>query len=506
MSDMHAIVPSLDALASSAGLVLGVVVLTCYFLHPLAGIPGPLRAQSGLGGWQTVRAAKRDFGWKLAELHDRHGAFVRIGRNSVSVVDPAAKVTSPSLLATLDHDEHNLARRGVSPAFSMNLLLDLEEFVDSAFDDFIATSGKSRATIDLGTMLQFLAMDVVGELAFGQGFGLSKAGRDTGDYLPMLDAYTASACLSGTQPWARPILHRWLTRKLGSSGAAALGAKASVAVSRRLAELDKAAQAGDDSNLRKDVLSKLMSAKNPDGSPFSIAQVKVQANSILGAGSDTTSITFRALLAYIVRDPAVYNKVMQELEGAAEEGIVSLPLSYAAAQKLDYFQACLKETLRLHPAVPWVLPRIIPPGGASVACHHFAAGVEVAMSPYVFPRRKEAYGDDAEMFRPERWLEATAEEKKRFDRNLLTFGQGNRICVGKNIALMELSKLAPSVLYRYNLAFTPRRQAGSPHTLPGRAIDGRLDDKEPWHCESQWFSHQKDFWVDVSIRSGSQAM
>lgn len=177
-----------------------------------------------------------------------------------------------------------------------------------------------------------------------------------GDYLPMLDAYTASACLSGTsgkassgwsgadshvvgtQPWARPILHRWLTRKLGSSGAAALGAKASVAVSRRLAELDKAAQAGDDSNLRKDVLSKLMSAKNPDGLPFSIAQVKVQANSILGAGSDTTSITFRALLAYIVKDPAVYNKVMQELEGAAEEGIVSLPLSYAAAQKLDYFQ------------------------------------------------------------------------------------------------------------------------------------------------------------------------
>lgn len=502
-----------------------------YFFHPLAGLPGPLRAKIGLGGWQTVRAAKRDFGWELARLHDRYGSFVRTGRNSVSVVDPAAvsdlyrfggpvrdkapfyqffKVTAPSLLATLPHDAHNLARRGVSPAFSMNLLLDLEEYVDSAYNEFcdyldarIAESKQGKATVNMGELLQFLAMDVVGELAFGQSFGLCKAGYDTKDYLPMLDAYTASSCLSGTQPWARPVLHRWLTRKLGSSGNAALGEKASEAVARRLAELEKASATGDDSLLRKDVLSKLMSAKNPDGTPFSVAQVKVQANSILGAGSDTTSITFRALLAYILKDKRIYNKVMEELDEAVESGVVSFPITYAAASKLEYFQACLKETLRLHPAVPWVLPRVIPPGGASVAGRQFAQGVEIGMSPYVFQRRKEAYGEDAEVFRPERWVEATTtngEDKKILDKNLLTFGHGNRICVGKNIALMELSKLAPSVLYRYQLAFTPRDQPDSPHRLPGRRIDGKLDPSEPWHCESQWFSHQRDFWMDVSER------
>lgn len=61
-----------------------------YFLHPLAGTPGPLRAQLGIGGWATWRAAKRDFGWQLAALHDKYGSFVRIGRNEVSVVAPAA--------------------------------------------------------------------------------------------------------------------------------------------------------------------------------------------------------------------------------------------------------------------------------------------------------------------------------------------------------------------------------------------------------------------------------
>lgn len=81
--------------------------------------------------------------------------------------------------------------------------------------------------------------------------------------------------------------------------------------------------------------------------------------------------------------------------------------------------------------MPWVLPRVIPRGGATVAGRPFPAGVEIGMSPYVFQRRPEAYGDDAEVFRPERWLEANAEERKRLDRNLLSFGQGNRICVGK---------------------------------------------------------------------------
>lgn len=122
-------------------------------------------------------------------------------------------MTKPSLLATLAHDDHTLARRGVSPAFSMHLLVELEEFVDACFEDLctrlesqISKSG-GKATINLGDLLQFLAMDVVGELAFGRSFGLVKAGYDTDAFLPMLDAYTASSCLSGA-----PLLcPRWLS-------------------------------------------------------------------------------------------------------------------------------------------------------------------------------------------------------------------------------------------------------------------------------------------------------
>ncbi|GAA5922908.1 hypothetical protein JCM3775_006181 [Rhodotorula graminis] len=515
------------ALAGSLAAAVVAYAAWSFFLHPLASVPGPLRARLGLGGWSTVRAAKRDFGWKLAALHDRYGDFVRIGRNDVSVVAPGAvqdiykyggpikdkspfyqffKVTKPSLLATLSHDEHALARRGVSPAFSMHLLVELEEFVDACFDDLCAqlegqiNKGGGKATVDMGDLLQFLAMDVVGELAFGRSFGLTKAGFDTSAFLPMLDAYTASSCLSGTQPWARRVLHWWLTRRLGSSGNVALGQKAGQAVALRLDELKQAQESGDADSIRRDILSKLIAAKNPDGSPFSVEQVKVQANSVLGAGSDTTSITFRALLAYIVADPAVYKKVMDELEHAFDEGIIEFPISHAAGSKLLYFQACLKETLRLHPAVPWILPRVVPKGGAVIAGRFFSEGVNVGMSPFVFHRRTKAFGPGAHKFRPERWLEASDDEKKALERNLLTFGSGNRVCVGKNVALMELTKLAPSLLYRFKFSFTPRSPS-SPHKLPGRTVDGKVDEAAPWFCESQWFAHQREFFCDVEERA-----
>lgn len=59
------------------------------FFSPLADVPGPLSARLGLGSWMSTRALKYDMGWRLAELHKKHGAAVRVSRNMVSLVDPS---------------------------------------------------------------------------------------------------------------------------------------------------------------------------------------------------------------------------------------------------------------------------------------------------------------------------------------------------------------------------------------------------------------------------------
>ncbi|BGP36564.1 hypothetical protein JCM10449v2_000465 [Rhodotorula kratochvilovae] len=515
-------------LAATLLVSLATYALYNLLLHPLAGVPGPLSARLGLGSWMSARALQHDMGWQLAALHERYGKAVRVARNLVSVVDPTAigemyryggpyektpfytyfKAEKDGLMSTLPNHAHALVRRAESPAYTMNLLVDLEEHVDSCLDDLVeyldkaVASRAGKGTVDMGTMMQLLAMDVVGELAFGKTFGLCKAGKDTNGFLPMLEAFVESCCLCGTQPWAGPLLVAFCNWKVGARGPQALGEQTTKAVQERFEQLRLAQETGDEP--RRDMLSKLVTAKNPDGSPYSTRQIEVAATSILGAGSDTTAVTMRALLGYIVKDPRVQEKVLSEIDEAFETGALSLPVTYADGTKLQYFQArslaCLKETLRLHPAVPWTLPRVVPKGGGVLAGHYFAAGTEVGMSPFVFHRRPEAFGADASVFRPERWIEANAEERKVMERNLITFGSGSRVCIGKNISLMEITKVLPTLLHRYRFSFTPRSPS-SPHRLPGRAVDGTWSDKEPWHVKSQWFAVQHDFWVDVEERS-----
>jgi cytochrome P450 len=122
----------------------------------------------------------------------------------------------------------------------------------------------------------------------------------------------------------------------------------------------------------------------------------------------------------------------------------------------------------MHPAVGQLLERVAPAGGVMINGVYLPEGTIVGMNPWV-AARDPVYGQDAETFRPERWIEADERTLKLMDRNwlavsesgssvlllLLTlcaqFGAGARTCLGKNISLMEMSKLVPQLLRRYHV-------------------------------------------------------
>lgn len=86
---------------------------------------------------------------------------------------------------------------------------------------------------------------------------------------------------------------------------------------------------------------------------------------------------------------------------------------------MPYFQACMREALRMHPAVGQLLERIVPAEGATVSGHFLPGGTIVGMNPWVAARDNSVYGMDACEFRPERWLEANEATLKLMDRNWL---------------------------------------------------------------------------------------
>jgi cytochrome P450 len=117
----------------------------------------------------------------------------------------------------------------------------------------------------------------------------------------------------------------------------------------------------------------------------------------------------------------------------------------------------------MHPAPGLPLERIVPAQGAEIAGHFIKGGTIVGCSAWVMHRNKDIFGEDVEDFRPERWLvdesKGREEEEKRVKEMggvMLQFGMGARTCIGKNISLMEMYKLVPTVLRRFEVSCLPR--------------------------------------------------
>ena len=150
----------------------------------------------------------------------------------------------------------------------------------------------------------------------------------------------------------------------------------------------------------------------------------------------------------ILNDRRIYDKLTTEILAADLSDMVTFN---EAQTLLPYFQACLKEAMRLQPAVGLNITRKVPPGGAEIDGHRFPEGTAVAVNGWVLHRDKATFGDDAESYRPERWLECDKEKLKNMERNMFQFGGGSHVCIGRHLATLEMNKVLPQLLRRYDI-------------------------------------------------------
>lgn len=118
------------------------------------------------------------------------------------------------------------------------------------------------------------------------------------------------------------------------------------------------------------------------------------------------------------------------------------------------------------------------------------------MSPWVINRDKSVFGDDAEDFRPERWLDERKKHDmrkcdyfleqawlrglsltKRYisDRFFFSFGAGSRTCIGKNIAMLEMSKVGLQAPLKARSSRNSDSPTGAPNTLTTLASCNKLE-------------------------------
>ena len=173
------------------------------------------------------------------------------------------------------------------------------------------------------------------------------------------------------------------------------------------------------------------------------------------AGSDTTAITLRAILYYVLRTPGVLSRLTTELDSAN----LSSPVTWKEGQQLVYLDACVKEAMRIHPAVGFGLERLVPGEGLTLSDGTLLkSGTVVSMNAWVVHRNRDIFGADADTYNPTRWLQGEKESASAFQerynnmrRHDFTFGAGTRTCIGKNISLIEVYKVIPSLLRNFGV-------------------------------------------------------
>jgi len=153
----------------------------------------------------------------------------------------------------------------------------------------------------------------------------------------------------------------------------------------------------------------------------------------MAAGIDTTGDALCFLMWELSqpRSRHVQRKLQQELLAAKSNGVTDNKLA-----QLPYLEAVIMEGLRCWPAIPMSLPRVVPwdeKGGKEIDGWWVPSGTVVSCQAYSVHRlgidsKGEWFPEEAEEFRPERWLGGEAEEwKKRF----FAFATGGRGCIGK---------------------------------------------------------------------------
>ena len=181
--------------------------------------------------------------------------------------------------------------------------------------------------------------------------------------------------------------------------------------------------------------------------------MKWSLTNVMG-GSDTTAVGLRAILYYLLKSPQEKSKLLRELRSAH----LHFPVSWKESQQLPYLGACIREALRLHPAIGLGLERTVPVSGLLLPDGYLLpAGTNVSMNPCVV-NRDSVFGEDPDRFIPERWLQQSHEGASQYNERVakmkradLTFGGGSRTCPGQYVALLETYKLIPTLLLEFDI-------------------------------------------------------
>jgi len=326
---------------------------------------------------------------------------------------------------------------------STESLKEYEGIIVRRAEQFVDAIEKISGPVDMVSWLSYFSFDFMGDMAFGGGFEMLEAGQDKDGLWHVLDDYMATQALISHIPWASRALSRlpYISERIHRLRA--FGVQSAMArIKNGSVKKDLWYHLTDDAGLEKE--------KPPVKNVISDGALAIIA------GADTTARAMTSLLFFLLSNRPYYARLRAELDATFSDGDNVLDTS--KYESLTFLDACINETLRLHPPVPTNGSRRVQEGGGGrmIAGRVVPEGTEVYVSPYALHRDPRNFFPRTEEFWPDRWLQSVSNVTEGFVHDtaaFIPFSYGPANCVGRHLARLEIKMLIVLLLSRFDARF-----------------------------------------------------
>ncbi|KAK3339848.1 cytochrome P450 [Lasiosphaeria hispida] len=439
--------------------------------HRMRHIPGPVLARFSYM-WHMYHVLTGRGGPTYTNLHNQYaggGPFVCIAPNTVVTNDPEvlrriSAARTPyvrsawykgaqfhpkygNMASMIDNDEHDRMKAKTASGYSgRENGSDFEPAIDSQIaalaalirGKYLSTPGKLRPA-ELTSLMRYLTLDTITRLGYGKSFGHLDEGVDVTGYVGFLDASLKFLGLILEMPllrkmvFSRSVLSWFAPRPTDKRGPGRVIGMIHGLVSERFQQ-----------DIKDRTWNDMVGGFIRNG--LTQPEVEGEANLQILAGSETTSTALAATLIYLATTPHAYAGLKRQIRDAIDGGLVAAdrPITFEQAQKLPYLQAVVWEGFRIRAPVNYGHYKSVPPVGDTIQGVFLPGGTTIGHNSLALTRNASVFGQDVEIFRPERFLEPECDAEKRAYRVRsldIIFGGGRWTCSGKQVALFELNKV-----------------------------------------------------------------
>ncbi|KAL2489413.1 Cytochrome [Forsythia ovata] len=308
-----------------------------------------------------------------------------------------------------------------------------EEETDLLIQKIRQSSSSSTSVTNLSDLLVSLTNGTICRVALGRKYSDGEAEGSTKFELMFKEIMELSATFNAGDfiPWLN-----WMNKVNGLDARVDKVAKSFDEFLSGVVEDHRNRKQGnkdtDDSHNDADLVDLLLEIQRENKSSFALDDdaIKGVIFDMFGAGTDTTYTSLEWTVAEVLKHPEIMKKLQNEVRQVVGRKI---EVEEEDLEKMPYLKAVMKESLRLHPPIPMLVPRESTQD-SKVMGYHIAAGTQVIINAWAIARDPMQW-ENPEEFNPERFFKNMALDFRGFNFEYIPFGAGRRGCPGITFAM-----------------------------------------------------------------------